>query len=395
MRALILDIVHGGEILAQEYLKRGYSVDCVDIYGVAKDAVKSELKDVGASVHSKVPKGSYDLLLMPVHCPDLFLDGVGYTERRTFHEAAGELSDGKARIEVTGAKGKTSFCYLLAHILSLDGRSIFLHTSRGQGEWKNGEHNIERKVSIAPTSLLRIPAGYDTVIAEVSLGGSGKAELTVITNLAEDYWIAAGTKRASKAKASIFSKGKNIVPMSESSIWSKYRNDLIYFSGSVNLMEKAEIGKPLRISIDYGGRRELTLQDGYLHLQYLDTIKAALEACRELGISVEQVVKGLETFKGVPGRGELRRSGEAWEITDRNPGISHLSVAWTLDVLEKMNMIKRTLVILDPVNSKVCEKIDIEQIKNIAVKKGAAFRLAGDDAVIPKSRNIIVRLIKE
>ncbi|MDR0309186.1 MAG: coenzyme F430 synthase, partial [Candidatus Methanoplasma sp.] len=326
MKTLILDMVHGGEILAEEYMKRGHSVDCVDVYGTAKDDVKAELRRMGVAVHSNVPDGHYDMLLMPVHCTDAFLNGATYSERKYFHEAVGELSDGRSRIEVTGVKGKTSFCYLLAHILALDGRSIFLHTSRGQGEWREGNHIIAGKASIAPTSILRFPEGYDTVIAEVSLGGSGRAGLTVITNLAEDYGIAADTRKASDAKSSIFSDGKNIVPRSEFHIWSSYRRDLICFGGRLEMSETPEIGKPAKISIEYDGRHDLELPGSYLHIQYTETIEAVLEACRGIGIPSRQVIEGLRTFNGVPGRGELRRSEKGWEITDRNPGISHMSV---------------------------------------------------------------------
>ena len=392
MSVLILDMVHGGDILAAEYLKKGYSVVCVDVYRTAKKELMSELAEAGISVHTEVPAGRYDLLLMPVHCPDVFLKGVEYGERKTFHEAVGELSEGR-RIEVTGVKGKTSCCYLLAHILSLDGRSVFLHTSRGQGRWEGGEHMIEKKVSIAPPSLLRFPEGYDTVIAEVSLGGSGKAELSIITNLAEDYGIAANTRKASDAKASILSDGKNIVPRSESDVLSRYGKPLIYYGGRVSFPEKAEIGKPLRISMDYCGEHELSLRGSYLHLQYTDAIEAALEACHEMRVPAEQVVKGLETFNGVPGRGELRRSGNGWEITDRNPGVSHMSVSKTLDALERMGIVEDALLILDPVNRKVCEKADAEQIRSMAERKGAGFCLASDD--MPDGKSIIVRMIKE
>ncbi|MDR0508829.1 MAG: coenzyme F430 synthase [Candidatus Methanoplasma sp.] len=393
MNVLILDPVHGGNILAAEYLKKGYSAVCVDVYGIAKEEVISEMIDLGISVHRKVPRGRYDLLLMPVHCPDVFLNGVEYAERKTFHEAVGELSERRSRIEVTGVKGKTSCCYLLAHILSLDGRSIFLHTSRGQGVWRDGEHAIEKRISIAPPSLLRLPEGYDTVIAEVSLGGSGKAELSIITNLAEDYGIAANTRKASDAKASILSEGKNIVPRSESDIWSRYGKPLIYFGGRVNVLGKAEIGKPVKIAIDYCGRHELCLPGSYLQLQYTDTIEAVLEACIEMKIPSDQVIRGLETFNGVPGRGELRRLDKGWEVTDRNPGISHMSLSKTLDTLESMGVIKDTLVILDPVNIKVCEKMDAEQMKEMTVKRGAEFRLAGEE--IPDERSVVVRLVKE
>ncbi|MDR0309654.1 MAG: coenzyme F430 synthase, partial [Candidatus Methanoplasma sp.] len=119
------------------------------------------------------------------------------------------------------------------------------------------------------------------------------------------------------------------------------------------------------------------------------------EACRGRGIPSRQVIEGLRTFNGVPGRGELRRSDKGWEITDRNPGISHMSVAKTMDTLERMGVAKDALVILDPVNRKVCEKMDIGRIRDIAESKGAMFRLAGDGEEPSVDRAVTVRLIKE
>ncbi|MDR3075530.1 MAG: coenzyme F430 synthase [Candidatus Methanoplasma sp.] len=395
MKALILDMVHGGEILAEEYLKAGYTVECVDVYGIAKQDVKDELHRKGVSAHLSAPEGHYDLVLMPVHCPDMFLKGVTYGCKKTFHAAVGELSDGRSRIEVTGVKGKTSCCYLLAHILALDGRSVFLHTSRGQGPWKDGKHAIEKRMSIAPPSLLRLPEGYDTTIAEVSLGGSGRAELTILTNLAEDYGIAAGTRKASDAKASVFSEGRNIVPKSEIGFWSRYREGLIGYGGRVGVIGNTEIGKPSRIGIEYKGRHELELPGKYIHLQYIDTIEAVLEACSEMDVPASQVIEGLKTFEGVPGRGELRRSGTGWEITDRNPGISHMSVDRILDVLGRMGLLPETMVILDPVNRKVCEKMDTERIRKMVECKGADFHLVGDEEEQPSDKYVTLRLIKE
>jgi hypothetical protein len=394
MNILILDIIHGGDVLAKEYLKKGHPVECVDIYRKAKQEVIEGLNEMGVPVHTTVPQGYFDLLVVPVHCPESFIEGVEYGKKRTFHEAVGELTDGRSRIEVTGAKGKTTTCYLLAHILSMDGRRIFLHTSRGQGPWKDKKHLIKRAVCIAPPYLLKIPKDYETVIAEVSLGGSGRAELTIITNIAEDYWIAAKKKKASEAKASIFSDGKNIVPWSEAGIWSRYRKGLLFYGGRVIVNGKKEIGKPLKISFDYDGARDVTLPGTYLHMTYIDSIEAVLEACHEMKVPADQVVLGLETFKGVPGRGEIERTDSGWKITERNPGVSRASVAKILSVLEEMGAIKNTLVTLENIDMTHCERIDSDQIRVMVEGKGAEFRLAGFGDEPPK-KGIILELIKE
>ena len=117
---------------------------------------------------------------------------------------------------MTGVKGKTSVCYLVSKILHDAGRSVLLHSSRGEGPWTDEGHRIDRKVSIAPPYLMTLPAGrFDVIVSEVSLGGSGKADIAMVTNLAEDYGIAKNTFKASDAKKDIFTDGINIVPEDE------------------------------------------------------------------------------------------------------------------------------------------------------------------------------------
>ena len=215
MKALIFDIIHGGDYIAEKLMDRGYDVYCVDVYRYAKQEIKDRIIEMGANLSEEAPAGEYALLLAPSHCPvDMFLrDDVIVEKRVTFHQAVGEFIDDKRfRIEVTGVKGKTSLCYMLAHILDKAGKKVFLHTSRGQGQYVNGEHRIDKLMSIAPTSLLVLPEGdYDVMVTEVSLGGSGKADIAVITNLLEDYGIAKNTGKASTSKASILTDNIKIV----------------------------------------------------------------------------------------------------------------------------------------------------------------------------------------
>ena len=55
------------------------------------------------------------------------------------------------------------------------------------GPYAKGKHFITELKSIAPPMLLTLPKGeYDVMVCEVSLGGSGKADIGCITNLLED-----------------------------------------------------------------------------------------------------------------------------------------------------------------------------------------------------------------
>jgi len=115
LRVLLLDLTHGAEVLAREYLRRGQDVTCVDVYHTAPDLLKGRLRAEGIRVLEEAPSERFDLLVAPIHCPDVYLPAAGYRTRLTHHEAVGELcSFPFPTVEVTGAGGKTTTCHVLA-----------------------------------------------------------------------------------------------------------------------------------------------------------------------------------------------------------------------------------------------------------------------------------------
>ncbi|MFA5453590.1 MAG: coenzyme F430 synthase [Candidatus Methanomethylophilaceae archaeon] len=401
MQILILDLTHGGDILSEDLTAKGHRVTCVDVYRIAKKEKIQALKSIGVEVTDIVPDKDYDLLVSPAHCPDSFLNGSTYKKRMTFSQAVNKIiDDDRFRIEITGVKGKTSCCYLLAHILSVAGKSVFLHTSRGQGPWVKGMHRIDKQMSIAPTSLLRLPEyDYDIVIAEVSLGGSGKADISVITNLVEDYGIAKNTRKASDAKADILTDKINIVRKNELDLWKKYGDHIfVTYGGNINGVSKPCIGESLRIKYTYDGQHDVDLNKNYLSLQYLQTIDLVLEICETMKIPLWAVVNGLRSFKGVPGRGEISLHDNIWHIKERNPGISHISIGMTLECLERMNVLNNAIVIVDPVSKKVCDKMDIGSITEVVSKYNIQLFFTdgnGSRPEITDNVTTVVEFIKE
>lgn len=400
MRILILDTTHGGDILAEKYASAGNEVTCADVYHVTSEEIMKKVSSVGAVAVRDVPPGHYDLVIMPWHCPDMFLENITYDSRIFFNEAVNRLvNDGRFRIEVTGVKGKTGTCYLIAHLLSAGGKKVFLHTSRGQGVWTSGCHRIDAKKSIAPTSLLTLPEGdYDVMVCETSLGGSGKADIACITNLIEDYGIAKNTRKAADAKACILSDKINIVSESEAEIWTRYGKPLTYYGKRIRIIGKPEFLKPLRVSVDYKGPAEIELNADYLSLQYLDAMDLALEVCDKMDIPKEDILEGLKTFKGVPGRGEIFEDNNVKHVKERNPGISHISIRKTLECLSEMDALDDAVVILDPIGKKVCDKMDIEQIRKTVSEFGVDIIVTTGDGTrpdIPNDRKMIIEFIKE
>lgn len=400
MKVLVLDMTHGGDIIARRFLAEGDDVTCVDVYHNCPAEKKAELAEMDVRVAESVPAGRYDLMVKPAHCPLSFMEGATADESISFSQAVGRfIEDTRFRIEVTGVKGKTSTCYLLAKILHDSGRRVLLHSSRGEGPWTDEGHRIERKVSIAPPYLMTLPAGdYDVVISEISLGGSGKADISLITNLAEDYGIAKNSMKASDAKKDIFSDGINIVPEDEVDLWSKWCDDLIGYGKRVTRLSEPRLGEGLRVSVDYDGVSEIVLDGSYISTEYLEAMDAALEVCHQMGVPRDTVLRSLESFKGVPGRGEILHDGDRTIVRERNPGISHLSVKRTMQCLFDMDALHDAMVLLDPVSRKVCDKMDAGAITEVVESYGVPITITkgdGERPAIPDDVRMLIELVKE
>ena len=386
MRALVLDMTHGGDLIARRLLAEEYEVDCVDVYHNSPADRKGDLEEYGIRVMESSPSERYDLAAMPAHCPVSFMGDAEAAETITFSQAVNRLIDDRRfRIEVTGVKGKTSACYLIAEILHNSGRKVLLHSSRGKGPMTDGGHRIDRQVSIAPPYLMTLAAGaYDAIVCEVSLGGSGKADIALITNLAEDYGIAKNTLRASYAKKDILSDGIDIVPDEEVAFWSQWHDGIRGYRRRVARLSEPRLGEGLRVSVDYDGVSEIVLDPSYVATEYLGAMDAALEVAEAMGIPKDVVLDTLRRFKGV--------------VRERNPGISALSVERTMSCLDEMHALDGALVLLDPVSRKVCDKMDADGIRAIAARYGVPIIVTKGDGTrpeIPEGTRLLVELIKE
>lgn len=267
------------------------------------------------------------------------------------------------------------------------------------GPYANGKHVLTEIKSIAPPSLLTLPKGdYDYLVCEVSLGGSGKADIAGITNLIEDYAIAKGDRKASDAKKDVLTDNVNIVREDEKDFWAKYGKPLRTYGKRVEVVGVPEFGKPLKVTVDYRGKSEIDLRGDYLALQYLESMDMALEICDVIGVPKDVVLNALRTFPGVPGRGQISVESGVRYLRDRNPGISHMSVDWTLSCLKRMNVLDNAVLIIDPVSRKVCDKMDKDAIGKVAEKYGVPLIIApgtGERPEIPKDAETVIEMVKE
>ena len=187
MNMLVLDTIHGADIIGKEFAARGHRVDTVDVYR-NRSAV-----DVPAALSR-----TYDLVIAPVHLdPGHPLLQSQPAPVISHHEAVRLLLGQpvpEPMVEITGAQGKTTTACALAHTLHGPG---ILHTSAGTFLYPGRQ--LLWKKSIAPASVLaaadkaRETGGW--LVAEESLGVSGAGSLAIITS-EKDYPCAAGKKSA-------------------------------------------------------------------------------------------------------------------------------------------------------------------------------------------------------
>jgi len=223
----VLDLTHGGIPIAKKLASLGNDVSGVDVYGTVDPALLGELEENYGIRCSKAPLpiSEFDLLVAPVHLdPAYSMLAQAASEGKkivSHHEIAGEILKKDQRlsgikiVEVTGVKAKTSTASLLADMLSRKFK-VVLHTSRGLEVWEEGSPSlIHRGLSITPGSILTaveksLDAGIkpEFFIFEISIGGTGTADMGILTTLSPDYRIANNTSLASDAKLQLILNAK-------------------------------------------------------------------------------------------------------------------------------------------------------------------------------------------
>ncbi|MFA5313078.1 MAG: coenzyme F430 synthase [Methanomassiliicoccales archaeon] len=378
MKVLILDQTHGGDKIGREYLRNGDDVTVVDVYGTMKPKDVQLSRDAGMRCTIRTPSEHFDLAIVPVHCPDRFLAGASFDERITHHEAVGRLVRFQMPvIEVTGAGGKTSTCFVLAHVLSSLGKKVLLHTSRGIFGYARRVTTIKEGTSIAPASLIDLSRieGYDFAVIEESLGGCGVGDVCCVTTIGDNYDIAGMTRKAFDGKVQMITLAKRSVvfPEAEMDLWAPHVRkgvDITSFGAngdvSVSIATGQELGVPMVIGIRSAeGTGQITMPGTYLVPSYRTAFEASIAIVSALKLDVSKAITSLANFNGVPGRGEIEREGDWYFIRERNPGVSARSIEWNLSMLETMYNIDDIGLVIDPMNVRICEKLDVEAIMKV------------------------------
>lgn len=453
----VLDLTHGGIPIAIKLAALGNDVSGVDVYGTVDQVLLGELEEKYGICCSKapLPLSEFDLLVAPVHLdPAYSMLAEARSEGKTVlshHEAVGkilqddpELSDIRI-VEITGVKAKTSTASLLADMLSRR-FEVVLHTSRGLEAWKEGvPFLIHRGLSITPGSILTaieksLEAGIrpEFFIFEISIGGTGTADLGILTTLSPDYGIANNTSLASAAKLQLILNAKpgSILLLNagaekalEAAKGSQAKvltfKDPFYADSHVKMSEvpdfvlETEAGTaklsaaqdssaaqessitpelsaapepstPSEPSITpessgstlhFLRRREelfsASLSPGYNSSAYRTAFVAASAAALELGVERKAVVSVLEEFRGLSGRMQEKELNGVALIDNSNSGMDIISAEKALEyaLLKKKDEKKRSIIlVLGEEASQVCEGLPPVSVQGFVEKFGTKCR---------------------
>jgi UDP-N-acetylmuramyl pentapeptide synthase len=338
----VLDTIHGAGTIAQGMVDSGMDAHAFEVY------------------HDSPNLEGFDLVVSPVH---LGPGNPALAEARrlgkriiTHHQAVGELVHPSLPVfEVTGTHSKTSTALLLAKILS-GKRKVVSHTTRGIELWFGGSSRmVQTGLSITPGNVIRAVElaeanMADTLVIEVSLGGTGLADFGVLTSFSGDYRIAQGTTWASTAKlqmVTLAKEGSRIVANAdvrispdvsfgqEGFVWASL--DKLHFGSEAVSLE-------LDQDLDYPG--------------YETAISAAAAACHASGLDKEEVAAGLEGFDGFVGRMKVTREG-GLEVCDcSNSGLKVSDVDRALDRVSG----GRVGLVVGEESETVCEGMDVPRL---------------------------------
>ncbi len=374
-RILVLDPIHGAEVIAAELDELGKDVDVFNPY--RESDFRGDL--------------NYDLVIAPVHLNPNFeiMRRVSGIPVMSHHEAVKGIvrlnnlfSDLKV-VEVTGTTRKTTTCELIYQLLR--DKSVLLHVSSGT-RYYNGEEVVKLprlRGSNTPANILKVmrsvkEMGLNPAIAvfEVSLGFTGSGDVGVMTSLDADYMVAGGTKRASEVKiASIknYDDGGIIV---HPGILSVRGNT--YGSRDANLRIEHEIAVFERLRTITGAiiSGNLTFAPFRWRIgtdYYSNCLEAALCAVLSLGIAPEEL--NTTDFRAVDGRMNVKELKGRVLIDNSGSGTKLRFLDTIVDAARELSDQQRHMILIAGEDSPyVCEGVELKELKQTVAKRRGLFK---------------------
>ncbi|MGB7533208.1 MAG: coenzyme F430 synthase [Halobacteriota archaeon] len=396
-RILVLDTIHGAEIIAEELKGLGKQAEVFDPY------------------HQTFSKAlDYDLVIAPVHLnPNFEVVKQALKMEVPFmshHKAVKEIaslknlfSDTKV-VEVTGTVGKTAVCELICQLLKNKNAKVLSHTSSVTRFQSAGEEVQFPRIGGAPANVLKVmriasekKLKPEIAVFEISLGLTGIGDVGVITSLEADYRIAGGTKDASAAKiASIQNyadeiEGRNrssaviVLPDSFAEMPENRKNELKGFRFNTNFFGATAKAKSLwlddtehKVFFDglktvngdsVSGGMKFNFEAGFYGDYYRNSLEASFCTVLSLGIPPERV--NTDDISAVRGRLKVENRKGRFLIDNSNSGTK---LTFLDEITEMARRYSDRMTLIVGVESEyVCEGVNEEELKEVVANATRDF----------------------
>jgi hypothetical protein len=379
-KILVLDPIHGAEVIAEELNKLGKEAE---IYNPYRESAYTNRMD-------------HDLIISPVHLNPNFeivknalANNIPFM---THHEAVNEIAtiknlfDGIHVVEVTGTIGKTSTCELIYQLVR--NKRVLLHTSSSTRFVSRDDTQIFPRLGGTPANLLKVMGltrernlKPEIAVFEVSLGLTGIGDVGVITSVKEDYRIAGGTKDASAVKkaSTTYSGGRSILVHPGLSLPRSNGRENIFGDRDGNLWiegtENKVIYNRLRtITGDFiSGEIAFKPFDSYSYLStefYRAPLEAAFCAVLSLGIAPGEINTDVSP---VVGRMKLEKLKGRFLIDNSNSGTKLKFLGEITEMARRIAESEKMILIIGEESEYVCEGVKVEELKKVVEQRASDF----------------------
>ncbi len=363
---LVADMTHGGMVLAEEFLLQGFKVYGYDCHKTLTPETINHLEEQGIHIVRDEQE-----LAKHLYCADLVV--VQHLHRShpllaeasklgvpviTHAKAVGLLLRNQLRdilvVEVTGSYGKTSVANMIAHTLFSAGVPTLLSDSRGFFALLDKSTLYSTpNASITPASIISAWHWLRSIcekppkaaVFEISLGGTGLADVGIVTNVKENY-VAAFWGSAFNAKlqmAEYLSEHSVLVLNGDDPLARRMKHLTRAKTAmfSINTAPPCQVYlQGLRYSLDSGyhlevmveslptisghtleARLSLKLSERLFGLSHVENALAAIAGLASLElVDLESIPAYLASFTGLSGRAILHKPSSKIALVNASAG---------------------------------------------------------------------------
>lgn len=400
MSVIVLDATHGGLLISNALVDKDLFGDVWlwDIYHTLKEDDYYRLSDdvnlidlpldYNLSNKSELLKYLKDnniiltdnsIVISPIHCPLKFIGD--YTHHSIIPLILSDFNKSLI-IEVTGVKGKTSTVAMLNSIFSKENSLVL--SSLGARIFSYGEEIVlKENISITPASILETinlakDYNYEYCLFESSLGGTGLADIGLVTNVIEDYSIARNNRSASFAKSNMFDSvltccefdtyithyinNENVNLFSfETKIKNNIKSNLYLKDYSIKLNKstlKIETNNLKTITGEIINEK-FTIETFAPSKYQIYNVLACVCVALSSNIPPNQIKDRLSNYKGIKGRSSVKVKNNVNIIEEINPGLNVTAVKKA--IFMGLNL-DNPCIILGGEYGITCEEIDEKEL---------------------------------